>query len=992
MADHSDITESITTLNQTVSAASDINSYDIGQLGERLETAIGELGNGLKLNDKKPEGEAKKSSKEKNDEKFAKIQEELEGLRELSPELANIAEMLISINTEMLASGEREETEFTEKEEEGETEIKTDAREAKELDGLTNLASITGTGLAIVGNILSGISNDLAELKLKILEGAASGSDMKATEIRNENKLTGDEAEKDSKKEDAGESKGKLAAFFEGIAGPLESIAGSLLMVSVALAILKEIHISAEMILTITGLLLVMMALFAALTIINAGYQAVAWLFDLDGKSEGSIVYVTKAFGMMVAIVAGIMLFSAVMVKIIEDKWPQVLLGMLVIFGGLALSMITLGAMSRALQSLVDTESSPIIKLIKGFAMMVFTIAALALICGFLHEYIKQGMIYAQEILMTAALMMLGLVVVLNVISKTGVTPETIQAFTSLMIVTVVLIGVLALLTIILGSIPPDIIEQGLIAVGLIVGLVTVLLGMLTYAIKGVQKVKEDQLWALMGILIVTTVMVTILSILVIVLGSQEPAVLIQGMIALSLILAIPIVMIKMLTNIGKQSSQFPQALIGLAMSAVLVVAVSAVAWLIITMLSKFTTEQIINTMLAVTLTTIMLLAVGVAGIALAGLATALAPAFPLAMAGLGLAALLSIAVAGVAVLLTTILNPEVAKNAIIAAQVILLTTTALVVVGAAALVLASLAVPLMLAIGLAIVSVGLIARFLTVISEEMVVISAALLNLQGINPEALENGINGLSAIMQGLASLIIPLTTFALVGAAVALLTVLCAELMLVVATGLWILVGSTWLAVTAIRALPEELPSLENLSNAIAELNSFSEAVNSFQAPSLGKLLAVDFAMGFVARFAKKLGKLGDDGTISKVQTLANSLASLANQANGMQDLAAAIEAVAKATTELNEVNEQSKISVEALSGQSLDQANMLKEIKEAPKEESQDNEKIQDILTAVQDVAAEMRSIKDSLASIAISLENAEKFGNKAQVSSDFGMMS
>ena len=106
MADNSDIVEGLNGLDQTISTASDINSYDVNQLGERIEGAIEELGAGIKLTAKE---NAKEQEKKPSPyaERLQAIQAELEGLRNLSPELADVAETLIAINTELITSSEK---------------------------------------------------------------------------------------------------------------------------------------------------------------------------------------------------------------------------------------------------------------------------------------------------------------------------------------------------------------------------------------------------------------------------------------------------------------------------------------------------------------------------------------------------------------------------------------------------------------------------------------------------------------------------------------------------------------------------------------------------------------------------------------------------------------------------------------------------------------------------------------------------------------------
>src|SRR5574344_2897843 len=229
----------------------------------------------------------------------------------------------------------------------------------------------------------------------------------------------------------------------------------------------------------------------------------------------------------MVAITAGTIIFSGIMVNIVKDMWPDVLMGLAIVFGIAFVTLASLSILSIAMNQLLgadDSSKSPILQFVNAFAKMIATITILALVCFFLHDIILQGMQYASEILISTTLLMVGLGAVLAIMAKTGVTNQLVEQFKSLMITTTVLIGILALLTIVLGIIPQSIITQGLINVGLIVGLTVAIIGMLAISITALQKVDEGKIWALMGVLIVTTAMIAIISILVIILAQQDPA------------------------------------------------------------------------------------------------------------------------------------------------------------------------------------------------------------------------------------------------------------------------------------------------------------------------------------------------------------------------------------------------------------------------------------------------------------------------------------
>lgn len=994
MADNSDIVEGLNGLDQTISTASDINSYDVNQLGERIEGAIEELGAGIKLTAKENAKEQEKKPSPYT-ERLQAIQAELEGLRNLSPELADVAETLIAINTELITSSEKSEERFTKDKEEKEkdAEIKTDIKQASDLSGMTNLAAITGTGLALVGNLLTDIGNQLAELKLSILEKAAGNSPEKQALIATENKVTGATAKKESKEK--GDSKGKLASFFQGLAGPLESVAGSMLILAIAVGILGLVEFDAGLVKTVSLLMGFMLFTFTALAIISIGYEKAQEYFDVEGTEPGSIVNIIKQFALMVAITAGTIIFSGIMVNIVKDMWPDVLMGLAIVFGIAFVTLASLSILSIAMNQFLgadDSSKSPILQFVNAFAKMIATITILALVCFFLHDIILQGMQYASEILISTTLLMVGLGAVLAIMAKTGVTNQLVEQFKGLMITTTVLIGILALLTIVLGIIPQSIITQGLINVGLIVGLTVAIIGMLAISITALQKVDEGKIWALMGVLIVTTAMIAIISILVIILAQQDPAAMLLALGAMVIIAAIPIVLIKLMAKVGENASQLPNALLGVAMAALITVAVSAVAWLIIKMLGSFTPAQVLVTVLAITAVSVLMVAMGVFTVLMGAIWGAIingpqAALIPLAFIGVALAGALAIAVAGVAMLLAAILTPEVAQAAMLAAGAIMLTAAALVSVGAATLALAAMAIPLVVSSPLALIAITVIGKALQVLA--LVITGPILLAstmLQSIDPKIVKSAIIALIGIVATFVTFSAAMIAFTVIAVGLVLSLTTVNLLMPLIATGVITLTLSVLSMYTILNLLPagQDKSKFDGLKAIIKDLNTFSKEVNKFVAPSLAKMLAVTVATNFVKKFVKSINDLGNTEAIARVNGLANSLSALANNASGMRDLAQAINEVSKATVELSEINTTSQISVEALSGQSLNQTEMLEHIQAKETQQMPDNTKqFDEMLKVLGNLLEEMRGVKEAMSRVADNGYEANKYGGEVK---------
>ena len=514
MAKDSTVTGSSEQINASIQNAAQTTSADIQDLNASLTGAIAALGDGIKLSAK---GEEPLVPEEKEPEiTVEKLKTELDGLRIMSPEMGEMAENLIGINTSTQTFSDLA-SQNTQRdiEKEGITpDVKMDpsAKETGALAGLTDIESITGTGFSIVSNILK----DLYELFSVVLEGVAAGQVSAALLASN----AGATIEK--KEEEGGgaqkESQGVLAAFFQGLSGPLESVAGSILMLSISFAILNAIQLNAQLLGQVIILETFMLTTFAALSVIKNRFLQEPDLIDAEGTKQGSLTAVVNDFSKMVMLVVGAMAACALMVEVLKVSWMQVLIGLVIVFGTALITMVALTAVS-ALMSEMLGENATIMQTIKEFEVLVWSIVALSLVCWLFWPLIQEGLMYAGLIMLMTMGVMLGLILM---ISKIKVSTEQLEAFNHILIATIVLIGIVSVLAIVLGILPQDVVIQGVIAIGLIMGMTMLMFIALKSVLKQVEKVQEDKLQALMGILIVTTVLVAVLGILAIVLGSMD--------------------------------------------------------------------------------------------------------------------------------------------------------------------------------------------------------------------------------------------------------------------------------------------------------------------------------------------------------------------------------------------------------------------------------------------------------------------------------------
>ena len=941
-------------VNQTINNAVNQNTDYMGMVGDDIVNAINTLGDGLVLTAKK----------ETNDKAERDLKSELDGLRVFSPEMADIVDLLLSINTTTINTSEKQPEEppksaDTEEEVPIDTNIDTSVTDIGALGSLTKIEDITGTGFALVANILREFSGILAEVLNSVQQsGALNGALIGKTE-----EITASEKAKEEKADTGGGVKGVLANFFTGLASAFESIAGGLLLLSIAIAILSTIEFNAQLLGTIFMVGTFMLTTFFILSQIQAAYYEYQSVLDTDEgapKGNGSILDIVKMFALMVGITTGTLLLCGIMVQILRETWMSTLAGLLIIFGVALVTMLGLTAVATLMNDLTG-ENSPIMQFIKAFATMIGTILVLALLCFFLHNIIITGLGYAMDIMLTAGVMMLSLGTVMVIMSESGVTAEQIEAFKNLMIVTVALIGILALLTIVLGILPQELITQGLITVTALVGLVVLLLGMLTIGIKAIQEVNEAQLYALMGILIVTTAMIAILSILVLVLGSQEISTILQGMLILAVIMAIPFVIIKVMAKLGQQTAQMAQALLGIAMASIVTLAITLVAAVIITAFAPFTIAQVLTAMAAVLLTMLLIVAVGAAAIGIAILTPYIAAAVPLAIVGIAMAGLAALALAVIGVLLVTILDIETARATIVAAIAVMTIATSLVLIAGVVIVLAALAIPLMLATGLAIMALKSLQKFTMQLLIFALVLTVSLpmlvSQLGQIDPAALGTAFLIIVTTLLEFAAIGLALVAFNIIAAVMIYSITYATYELVLLSVGMFAFV----LALNGLIAIMDLLPqpaseddslfNTKGIRNAIDGLSDISKAVNEFVVPNPVKLLAMTLAMNFTTSFAKRLGQIGDENTINRVANLANSLATLAQQSTGLQDLAASIKLVATATKELEDIPEKLGTgNIEALTGELNTKLEVMQIQK--PVEVDKTGEKLDAMLEAIQ----------------------------------------
>lgn len=962
-------------INQTVSTASDISSSDINEATNEITEAISGLGKGLTLNSKKKTN--KPSEKD--------IKAELNGLQVFSPEMGEIANLLIGANTNLETiknNNNSEKEENNEDSNEKDIEINTDSLEPKDLANLTNLSAITGTGLAIVGNIL----NQLKDISSQILSSISQSLGTNVEETKQEEKTEN--------------SKGILAGFFQGISGPLESIAGSILMLSIAMTVLSTINLSSELIGTIVVLQVFMLTTFAMISDISNAYQSSGAKENMDpeSKNENSIVNIVKNFAALMAITTGTFILIGVMITFLQNNWPQTILGLVVVFSVTLGILVSLTSISNIMKPMVDKEKSPLADFIKGFVVLIGAIVILSLICYALYPIISQGMLYAGMILGVTLVMILGLASILNTVQ--GVDGNQIKQFQSLINSITALVITISILTIILGIMPVSIVAQGMITVGLLMGITSLLIYMVSNSLQKILSIDDTQIQKFTNLIIATTVLIGILGIMVVVLGSIPTTSIIQGMITISSLMVIPFILLKTLPKLVQNEVQLLQAMQGFVVAGMLVTGISALAFLVIGLLGSFNTEQVLASMIAITIMTGLVLVVSFAIIGLAALSSGIAPSIGPALVSLTAASIFIVAMAGLMVLIQTILETVDADVILTQISSITLMSISILTIGGIIILLGGMAIPLAIASILALTSVKIITNFVSDMVIEINKLSVSITSLQNMDVTFISTGIQTISSIVSDLNNMAATMLQFAGIGITLTITLATSVATLLIINRLMPSFVISLLelrMQLNVFNSMSSEEMNFEVLNTSINQLNNFSQSVNNFTAPSLTKMIAVSAAAKFANSLSKQISKISSEDNIDKITNLSTSLSQLASNASSLQGLANSLRDVAAATKELNELkNSRGTTNIEDITGETFNVKQSINNLSNTNIKNENDNNKLNQTLNKLNESIQDMLETNKDIKRAVLSISEESKFSRessdnkKVKVASEFDM--
>lgn len=813
-----------------------------------------------------------------------------------------------------------------------------------DLKGAKSQVGVFGTGFAMLGNMFTmGLADIVKNLQpLQQIQMSTNNQVTMAEAIAKERAQP--------KEDDSDKAKGNFRSFLQDLVGPLESVATGIMMLAISFVALSLVPLNAQAALTFAALCGSLVVVFWSLNKISKQYQDAGLnqaLDDKDKKQPGNIFGILENFAKMVFLMAVTYTLMSFVSSVFLFNWPSLLVGLVLTMGIMVGSIFAMKALAQIALPEVDPQKGGALPtLINSIAKLVLLVVTTAVVCELLWPIIFPGIGKALLIFLLVAGMTVSIIALTAKIKEAD--PELVNAISKLMMQITIMVGVVSILTIILGLIPEPILNQGMFRMGLIMVMVNVTLWSVIKAAEHLAEVDEKKIKELTNLMTIITVMVTVISVLVVILGYIPIENIIQGIVSVTLIALLPRVMIQMFKDIPQD--EVAQALVGVLAASLIVVAVAGLAWLITNMMPDPTST--ITAITAVLTMAIAMYAIGQAASALATMANVLLtlvppfglPIFATALLGLALVMPLVIAIAATGILVTQMILSSGAspEQVLVSAMATLVLAAAFSMIATTALLLAAVAIPLFFAIGLALFALGSIVSFM----KGVAVVMQAMSELPPLDVSPIAETAEQIVKLLAAVVLLVPPMITLA--GFAMVLLvTTFLAKLALLTTFSFiaGISLGMSTLNYTLqtlnFEAVSESIGNTMNdLVGIIANMNQASAAIANYK--SMG-LLAYLNVMVDISRFRsiiKGVSSIGSNNeNMDGLNSLATSLEKLANTSDGLSQVARALKEVAAATKELNEVGDINiKHSVSNIAKTTED----VTQIKtpEAPKEKKDD----------------------------------------------------
>ena len=835
-----------------------------------------------------------------------------------------------------------------------------------DLKGAKSQVGVFGTGFAMLGNMFTmGLADIVKNLQpLQQIQMSTNNQVTMAEAIAKERAQP--------KEDDSDKAKGNFRSFLQGLVGPLESVATGIMMLAVSFVALSLVPLNAQAALTFAALCGSLVVVFWSLNKISKQYQDAGLnqaLDDKDKKQPGNIFGILESFAKMVFLMAVTYTLMSFVSSVLLSNWPSLLVGLVLTMGIMVGSIFAMKALAQIALPEVDPQKGGALPtLINSVAKLVLLVVGTAVVCELLWPIILPGIGKALLIFLLVAGMTVSIIALTAKIKEAD--PELVNAISKLMMQITIMVGVVSLLTIILGLIPEPILIQGMIGMGLIMAMVNVTLWSVIKAAEHLAEVDEKKIKELTNLMTVITAMVTVTSILVMILGHIPIENIIQGIVSVTLIALLPRVMIQMFKDIPQD--EVAQALVGVLAASLIVVAVAGLAWLITNMMPDPTST--ITAITAVLTMAIAMYAIGQAASALATMANVLLtlvppfglPIFATALLGLALVMPLVIAIAATGILVTQmiLLSGASPEQVLVSAMATLVLAAAFSMIATTALLLAAVAIPLFFAIDLALFALGSIVSFM----KGVAVVMQAMSELPPLDVSPIAETAEQIVKLLAAVVLLVPPMITLA--GFAMVLLVAtsfarvaLLTTFSFIAGISLGMFTLNYTLQALNFEAVSESIGNTMNgLVGIIANMSQASATIANYK--SMG-LLAYLNVMADISRFRsiiKGVSSIGSNNeNMDGLNSLATSLEKLASTSDGLSQVARALKEVAAATKELNEVGDINiKHSVSNIAKTTED----VTQIKtpEAPKEKKDDgNSKvIESLLREMVQSLGELRS--------------------------------
>lgn len=918
MADENSSEQIINTINDNTN----LSMMQIEESGNNIVNAINDLGKGLKLTPAKNSEEDKKEKKKEPSEVETKLFEYLKTCASFNEMFGPFLESLNTVKTEedknhTVQEGDQEESEVDAYKEAANPAVPDTLSSLKEISAQVSLAGIISAGFITGTNVLL---NALNEIKGVLEDNFQKKEDSGAIPVKD----SPSKPKKENKNKDKGEKLdgGGFASYLSKLAGPLESIAQGVLLLTAAITILalafaffgpENVIMAGITMLAVMGFLMLVIDLA---TLVGNKFRGSELETDKNGKpkKEGSIFDLAKSIALL-------MIAFAVTAFIIEKNSATIFSGLakafLILFVVSAFVVGLAAIANKALSKIPADTLNAFTNLLKRITTMLLFISVLVVILGFIDTgIIAKGMINMFLIMVLINVFILLPLVGILQLAK-GLDAVALQGLSLILREITVMITIVSLIVIILGVIGPSIIMSGIISMFLILVLIDVSILALTAILKKFGDLNPAVLKALQLFLGEFIIMVLVVSILVIILSSMDTGSLIKGILAMTLIVAIPVIAITLLAKVAKtMETSFVQAMIAIGIIGVFVAAMALLIWILAKKLGPAITEaggvqNLIGIVIAITITAGLFVLIGIVMLPLGAIGSAVAAAIGFVIIGL---IAIGVFVAALAVAINQLVksvNVEDALEVVVIAASMASIVASFNLIALGILAIAVLGIPLSLAKKGATKAMNNIVLLIDEISKKAAQMGKTI-NENGVDTESLAADIEKFGklciTLQKTIASLIPPLLSFSILGtlAAGALVSSLIPLNLISLNIALFKL---------SLRGLQKSLTGMPDISllfgkesafvKNLGALKDMNEVLKKFEKVDKNKMKAANQALNFVKDFSKKMGKL-DDGVSTKVDNLANSLSRLAQTSDGLINVANAMKNLQQSIASFNPEN--------------------------------------------------------------------------------------